>query len=139
MDQMDSIISDYADAGRQFTCYHNDDNTKVIIKTVDLMAVIHSWVWPTLAFILGIAFALLAYHEKIGQPAPHDDDDDNELDRQTIVQEIREEKVGVANKVAAIEELESELDGELSTRTQNALAGDKVQLAPSDDELCSNA
>lgn len=103
------------------------------------MAVIHSWVWPTLAFILGIVFALLAYHEKIGQPAPHDDDDDDELDRQTIVQEIQSQKVGVTNKVAAIEELESEIDGEVSTRTKTTLADDKVQLAPSDDEPYSNA
>ena len=155
MDELDSIIEEYVEVGRQFTCYHDNDLQTVIIKTVTLSAVIHSWVWPAVGFILGIVIALLAYHEKIGQPAPHDEDDDI-FDRETIVEDaVEEQKKGAfTNKVGAIDELEPEndQDGEISTRTKvttidtNAngdadanIVDDKAHLAPTDDELYSNA
>ena len=138
IDQLDSIIEDYARPGRQFTCYHDDNHETVIIKTVNLSAVIHSWIWPALAFIAGIVIALLAYYEKIGQPPPHDEDDDD-CDKETIVQEINgkpEKKEGISNRVGVIDENESETEADMTTEKKSTTE-DKMQLTgtPSKEEL----
>ena len=138
-DELNSIIEDYGQAGKQFACYHDNNHETVVIKTVNLSAVIHSWIWPSIGFIFGLVIALLAYYEKIGQPPPHEEDDE-ECDRETIIQELNgncEKKEGVANKVRVIDETESEVEGDAVAVTKTTTKEeDKIQLTgvPSQSE-----
>ena len=126
---MNSIIEDYGQAGKEFACYHDDNHETVVIKTVNLSAVIHSWIWPSIGFIFGLVIALLAYYEKIGQPPPHEEDEE-ECDKETIIQELNgnNEKRGVVNKVRVIDEDESEAEADAAAVTKATTDEDKIQL-----------
>ena len=128
-DQLNSIIEDYGQAGKEFACYHDDNHETVVIKTVNLSAVIHSWIWPSIGFIFGLVIALLAYYEKIGQPPPHEEDEE-ECDKETIIQELNgnNEERGVVNKVRVIDEDESEAEADAAAVTKTTTDEDKIQL-----------
>ena len=138
-DQLNSIIEDYGQAGKQFSCYHDNNHETVIIKTVNLSAVIHSWIWPSVGFIFGLVIALLAYYEKIGQPPPNEEDEE-ECDRETIIQDLNgncDRKEGFTNRVNVIDETESEVEAEVAVVTKiTTNEEDKIQLTgvPSQSE-----
>ncbi len=99
LEELDDIIANYADKGLTFPCFQDKTN-KVLIKRTEKGAVIHSIIWPTVVFIIGLVLSFLGYREKIGIPMKQDEEEDEE----TILGDLDENIIdfdkerGLANK-----------------------------------------
>ncbi len=115
LEELDEIIANYAEKGLTFPCFQDKTN-KVLIKRTEKSAVIHSIIWPTLVFIIGLILSFLGYREKIGIPMKQDEEEDEE----TILGDLDENIIDIDKEKGLANNAETNPDDDYEEYTSRA-------------------
>ena len=139
--------------GQTFICHYNPSNTADVIRErIEMSAVIHSTIWPTLLMIGGLVLVILTHIQSItcwrDDAKPEDDDDDDDMKQITKMgnDDVQSIRSGVMDKAymdgdnaAFQDEYAHELDGTVDNASEAAamssqMDGSRLSVAPTNSK-----